>query len=97
MKLNLISLYLATGVWAVPSPLMGGPDSGNDLPGLLGTAMAKMMTPLPLHKKTTSLPVSKKPGAIREQLYYGPLALKTVVVSDDDLTQYLEVTSYRKN
>jgi hypothetical protein len=122
MKLNLISLYLATSVWAAPFPQMGGHDHDNeagpakglgdldlsgilgsaklggmDLSGPLGTAMAKVMAPLPLHKKTISQPVSKKPGVIREQLYYGPLALKTVVVSDDDLTQYLKVTSYRKN
>jgi hypothetical protein len=39
------------------------------------------MNPLPLFKRVNAKPVSPRPDAIREQLYYGPLSLKTVQAS----------------
>ena len=62
---------------------------GNLLAGMATSAIKKLMTPLPQYKKTTSEPVSKVPGVIREQLYYGPLVLKTVAVSSHNYRTHI--------
>jgi len=78
MKGSLIYLGLAT--LAIATPVPQHEHKTPEKPAFLqGGAPA---TPLGLFKITSKgSPVSKKSGVVRDQLYYGPLSLKTVAVS----------------
>jgi hypothetical protein len=98
MKLKLIVSYLATAVVAAPTPQIGDHSHGTNSNGVgtpkgLGASgmlalmgpMSRMLPRLALNRTITPNPVSKKSGVIREQLYYGPLTLKSVQVNPNTL------------
>jgi hypothetical protein len=97
MTLKLILLCLIAAVLAAPSPQMGAGLGnllgGSNLSGLMGKATGAFskMAPLPLYKTVTAQPESKRPGVIREQLYYGPLILKPAAVR----SYHLNVTEFK--
>jgi hypothetical protein len=110
MKINIIVPYLATAIVAAPTPQMGdhshgsNPNGAETPKGIGGAGMLAMMGPmsrmlprLALYKTVAPKPVSQKSGVIREQLYYGPLTLKSVQVSLIIPVSEPWVTSFRTN
>jgi hypothetical protein len=110
MKFTLIVPCLATAIIAAPAPQMGdhshggNANSADPAKGLGGTgmlalmgSMSKMLPRLALYRTVTPKPVSQRSGVIREQLYYGPLTLKSVQVSPKNLPVQPIVTAFRRN
>jgi len=76
-KYSLVLFCLSATVLAAPAPQI-------DMAALKASGklepMVKMMPVLALSKTVSMVPISKKEGVTREQLYFGPLTLKSVAV-----------------
>jgi hypothetical protein len=77
-KLSFASLCLSATVLAAPAPQL---DMTAQMASGKLESTVKMMPVLALSKTVSMVPVSKKEGVTREQLYFGPLTLKSVAVS----------------